>query len=292
MVRSSKYFEANTIAQLQRLALRTRKPADGLAAGVHRSRRRGFSVEFAEHREYAPGDDLRYLDWKALGRTDRYYLKQFDDETNLSIHFVLDNSPSMMYRGTKGTRSKFEHAAALSVTLATSVLSRRDAVSYSDTAGIATPLPMRSGPDQVDSILSWLEKVEKGGAAQLDNSLVSVAQNLRRHSLVIIASDFFENLEGWRSKVVGLSQRHSVALWHVLDEDELHFPFNEETRFNDLESNQFLEVDSRQIRDAYLAEIAKLIASVQEFSRQSDIDYLLVNTSETLLSPLARFLHR
>jgi uncharacterized protein (DUF58 family) len=295
---SPTFFDPRTLARLNGLALRARHIVEGYVAGLHRSPYRGFSIEFAEHREYAPGDDLRYVDWKVFGRTDKFYLKQYEDETNLLCYVLLDTSRSMAYRGPGSALSKLEYAQCLAAALSWLVLRQQDAVGLATFDDQPRTVIRPSGsPAHWPVLLAALEQVERnsqGGLlprSDLGAAFAALAARLVRRGVVVVLSDLFDDPA---RLAAGLRQfrfrHHDVILLHVLDNAELAFPFDDGKRFTGLEGEPATSVDARAIRGAYLAEMEKFLASVKSSARAQGIDYVLANTDRPFDETLAAYL--
>ncbi len=283
-----------TLAKLEGLELRARRVVDGLLAGRHRSHRRGFSTEFAEHREYAPGDDLRYLDWKVYGRTDRFYLKVHEEETNLACYVVLDCSQSMQYRSERAELSKWEAALVLAASLAYVVLHQQDA------AGLATVdtdlrqfIQPSGNPAQWRKLVEALEAETPNGSTALGPCLQLLAERVRRRSVVVVVSDLFDEPE---TLVRGLkhlhSRRHDVSVLQVVDPQEVEFDFGQMTLFHGLEDGPDLVVDAPAVRRAYLEEFNGFVDRVRRACHELHVDFEQVRTDQPLDLALAGFLRR
>lgn len=281
-----------SIARLEGLELRARSIVDGFLSGQHRSHHRGQSVEFAEHREYAAGDDLRYVDWKVYGKTDRVYLKQFEAETNLFCFLLLDVSESMHYRGPKSALSKLEYAQCLAAALAVLVTNQRDSV------GLATFddevrefVSAASNPAHVDQLIHAMEQAGPHGKSDLDHALAGVADRLRRRSIVIVLSDCLGRAEALQHGLRRLRHaRHEVIVLHTLDAAELEFPFERTTLFRGLESLPDVLAEPHGVRKAYLAAMRQFLERVQADCRSCQADYERARTDEPVDGPLRRVL--
>jgi len=289
------YLDPRTLAKLQGLQLRAGQLVAGYVAGMHRSPRRGFSIEFAEHREYAPGDDLRYLDWKVFGRTDKHYLKQYEDETNLVCYLVVDVSESMQYRGSRAPWSKFDHAATAAGALAWLVLQQQDAVGLvTFDEQVRDFISPASNPLQLKQILHVLELASHRGKTQLSRTLHELADRLTSRGVVILFSDFFDDVPAMLSGLTHLRhRRHEVIAFHTLDADELEFPFHRPTMFRGLESLPQAMVEPRSLRQSYLKHFQRYREMFMEACRGQQIDYQLLDTGQSLAIALSTFLaHR
>jgi uncharacterized protein (DUF58 family) len=272
--------------------LRARHIVEGYVAGLHKSPYHGFSIEFAEHREYVPGDDLRYVDWKAFGKSDKVYLKQYEDETNLLCYLVLDVSESMAYRSQGADLSKFEYAQSLTAALAWLVLRQQDAVGLAlfDNQ-IRAMIRPAGNPSHLDEVLHVLESAMPSNKTAAGRIFHELAQRLTKRSVVVVLSDCFDDVD---SLVAGLRhfrhRRHDVVLLHVLDPAELDFPFRGPTEFQGLEEFPDVQADPRMIKNAYLREMSAFRQSLQHNCRAERIDYFLVRTDQPLDATLTSVL--
>ncbi|MBN1417697.1 MAG: DUF58 domain-containing protein [Planctomycetes bacterium] len=285
-----KFLDPRTLARISRLEIRARFVVEGFIAGLHRSPYRGFSVEFAEHREYAPGDDVRHVDWKVFGRTDRFYVKQYEEETNLRATILLDTSESMQYGA--GPLPKLGYGQTIAAAIAFLILRQQDAAGLiTFDSEIRRIVPPSSSQSHLAAIVEALEDVRPARRTDLAAVLRAVAAQIRWKGLLILISDMFDHLDRIRA---GLSElrhhRHDVLLFHVLDGDELSFPFERMTLFEGLEEMPDALVDPRALRDAYLEELLAFNDGLRRVARQSRIDYALMDTRQPLDVPLSAFL--
>ncbi len=285
-------LDPRTLAKLKGLHLRARHIVEGYVSGLHRSPYHGFSIEFAEHREYAPGDDLRYVDWKVFGRTDKFYLKQYEDETNLLCYLVLDVSESMTYRSSPAALSKLEYAQALAASVAWLVLEQQDAaglVTFDNQ--IRTLLRPASNSSHLQQMIQVMENVSPGKKTAAGPIFHELAERLKKRGVVMILSDFFDNVS---SLLAGLKhfhhRRHDVVLLHVLDPAELDFPFQRPTQFQGLEEFPDVMTDPQALRRAYMKELGIFQQKLQEGCRTMNMDYELMRTDRPLDAALRSFL--
>jgi uncharacterized protein (DUF58 family) len=288
------YLDPRTLASLEGLELRARSIVEGFVSGKHRSPHRGFSVEFAEHREYAPGDDLRRLDWKVFGRTDKLYLKQYEEETNLACHLVVDTSESMAYRGPDAPLSKLDYGRCVAAALAHLVLRQQDAAgAITFDNQIRSVLRPSNNPAHLKQLIGVLEQAEHGADSTIGGTLADIAQRLTKRSLIVVVSDLFDDEE---SVLRGLEQlrhrRHDVIVLHTLDRAELDFPFRDIARFRDLESAGAVVADPRVLRRAYREEIDGFLQRIRKGCRSRHIDYALMTSDAPLDLALSAFLAR
>jgi len=286
------YLDPQVLSRLQGLQLRARLIVEGYVAGLHRSPYHGFSIEFAEHREYAPGDDLRYLDWKVFGRTDKYYLKQFEEETNLVCHLLLDTSESMLYQGPGAAMSKLEYARCAAAALAYLVLQQQDSVGLvTFDEAIRAAVRPSSNPSHIKQLLHVMEQ-SPGGRKTLTGPIFhELAERFKKRGIVVILSDLFDDVD---ALMAGLKhfrhRRHEVILMHVLDPAELDFPFQRTTLFRGLEQLPSVLVEPRALRKAYLEEFGGFIRKVKRGCRMYRIDYVPMRTDQSLEVVLASYL--
>jgi len=285
-------LDPRTLAKLKGLQLRARHIVEGYVAGLHRSPYRGFSIEFAEHREYAPGDDLRYVDWKVFGRTDKYYLKQFEDETNLICYLVLDISESMRYQGPGSALSKFEYAQCLAATMAWLVLQQQDAVGLVTFDNeIRANVAPSSNASHLRSLLQVMEDVRPQAKTTTGPIFHELAERFRKRGVVLILSDLFDEVGSLMAGLKHFShRRHDVILLHVLDPAELEFPFRNPTMFQGLEQYPDVLADPRSLRKAYLQEMDAFRNEIQKGCRQHAMDYQLISTDRPLDEALSKYL--
>ncbi len=321
MPTAQSYLDPHTLAAIAPLEMRARMIVEGLMIGMHRSPFQGFSVEFAQHRQYAPGDDLRHLDWKVFGRTDKLYLKQYQKETNLDLMIMVDASGSMAYgsdlsggeRGRGGAGRgrywrKFDHAASLAVAIAYLALKQNDRVAlmlFAEAARQTTRLsnamgqwraiveslgaePLLKGQPGPRGILSADQSGRRTDLALLMDRMVA---KLNRRSLLVLISDLFDEpgaLERGLAKLY--HSRHDVIILQVLDHEELTFPFRSPSEFIGLEAEGKLGLDPAALRSGYLAALRKHLDTVQEIARRFQFDYLLLDSSQSLNASLSYFL--
>jgi len=289
---SQKYLNPETLAKLHGLQLRAKLIVEGYVSGVHRSPFHGFSVEFAEHREYAPGDDLRYLDWKVFGRTDKFYLKQFEEETNLICHLLLDTSESMCYQSEAAAMSKLEYAQCAAAALSYLILHQQDS------AGLATfdreiraLVRASSSPSHIKQLLQVMEDAVPERKTSIGPIFHELAERLKKRGIVIVLSDLFDDVD---RMLAGLKhfrhRRHEVVLMHVLDPAELDFPFQHTTLFKGLEQLPEVLAEPRALRKAYLEEFNAYLRVLKKGCRMHQIDYVLLRTDRSLEVVLSSYL--
>jgi len=295
---SRRYLRPDAIARIHRLELRARAVVEGVLAGLHKSPFKGQSVEFLQHREYVRGDDPRRVDWKVWGRQDRLYVKEFEEETNLRLTLLVDGSASMDYAGgaaaTPPRPTKYDAAATLAAALGWLAVSHGDAVGCSVFDDrLRAGVPPRTKRSQVTSICDVLEAPRSAAAGDFLAVLTAAAERLPRRGMVVVISDLLGDRDAIFKGVRLLRGRgHDLALLHVLDDDELDFPFDGPTRFEGLELPAHLACNPRALRDGYLAAVAEFLAEVRGRSAAAGCDYAVVRTGEPLDAALVRFLSR
>jgi uncharacterized protein (DUF58 family) len=289
---SSPLLDPRLLARFAKARIRVRERADGTLSGIHRSPHHGSSVEFTEHKEYSPGDELRHIDWRVYGRTDRYYVKRFEDETNLRAFFVLDCSGSMAYRADTAAHSKFDYAARLTAHLAYLLLQQQDAVGMVAVGPeVVLELPARAASAHLLHILQALEHLTPTGKTDLARGLTRVAEYGLKRGLIFVLSDLFVELDPLFRVLAQLkARRHRVVLLHLLDHDELTFPFKELSYFRALESKARLLAEPRAVRNAYDRALQAFLAQAAARCRDTGIEYLLADTAAPLERPLEQVL--
>ncbi len=283
-------FDPKVLAKLKNLYLRARVVVDGVMVGIHPSRAKGLSSEFEEHREYSPGDDVRHIDWKAYGKFDRYSIKEYRETTNLKAYILLDASSSMSYASDGW--SKFEYGSTLTASLAYLMLKQQDAVGLITFSNrIEKMVPPMATPGHLFAILKELEDRIPRGETSSGPVLQELAGSLKRRGFIILISDLLDKPE---EVMRGLKQLRSkgndVMVFHLLDNDELEFPFEQPTRFIDLEEDINLLTDPQAARSSYLKSMNSLIEGYRQSCASYLIDYSLFNTSVGLDRALVRYL--
>lgn len=284
------HFDPQVLAKLKNLYLRARFIVDGVMVGIHPSRAKGFSSEFEEHREYSQGDDIRHIDWKAYGKFDRYFIKEYRQATNLRSYILLDASGSMAY-GSNGW-SKFEYGATLSASLAYLLLKQQDAVGLITFSNkMERLIPPMATPGHFFAILRELENRKPQGETSGGSVIQELAGSLERRGIIVLISDLLDKPEEVMRGLKQLRSRGSdVIVFHLLDRDELEFPFEEPTLFQDLEEDLKLLTEPSSIRSAYLKTIQALVEGYKQGCASHRIDYSLLITSMGLDRALARYL--
>ncbi len=287
-----KYFDPQTLAKLHGLELRARHIVEGYISGVHRSPYHGFSVEFAEHREYVAGDDTRHIDWKVWGKTDKFYLKQYEEETNLTCYLLLDVSESMRFKSDAAAMSKLEYAQCVAAALAYLVLEQQDSVGLVTFDREIRALVRASGnPSHLKQLLHVMDSASPERKTATGPIFHDLAERLKRRGVVVILSDLFDNVPAMLAGLKHLRhRRHDVIVLHTLDPAELDFPFRQTTLFKGLEQLPDVLTDPRALRKAYLAEFNKFLHDIRLGCRTHHIDYLQLRTDQPLDIALSVYL--
>ena len=293
MDRSPTYFDPHRLAPLKGLRLRAQHLVEGFVAGLHRSPLHGFSVEFAEHRDYSAGDDLRYLDWKLYAKRDKYFVKRFEDDTNLIAYLALDISESMTYQGSGSPLSKLEFGQALLAALTWLILNQQDAVAIATfDAQVRQALRPTSDVTQTKALLNVYERIQPVGKTRFRESLRELAGRWRKRGLALVVSDFLDDPQPIMAGLSALvAANHDVVVWHVVDRCEADFPFTQPLRMQGLEGWGHRDVEAASIRQAYRREYERHCKALQARCRGMGIEYLRVLTDEPCERPLVRFLH-
>ncbi len=291
-VNLAKYLDAGVLARLMAQPLLARFPMEGTVSGHHKSPHRGSSVEFAEYRNYAPGDDVRRLDWRVFARTDRFYLKEFEAETNLRCYLVLDCSGSMAFVGKH--QRKLDYARRLLASLAYLIIHQGDAAGLiCVNAKTFVDVPPRRNPAHLQTLINTLDQAEaeSGGETGLISALHDLADKVRRRALVVVFSDFFCDTEALLSCFQHLRfQKHDLAVFHLLDRMEVDFKFDRPVRFVDLESSLSLVTEPGLIRDQYLEQLQAFLDRIRAGCHEFHADYRRVVTDQDFERVLADFL--
>jgi uncharacterized protein (DUF58 family) len=288
----SKYLDPAVVSRLRGLDIKARLVVEGFVSGLHRGPYKGFSVEFAEHRQYMPGDPVRYIDWKVYGKTDRFYIKEYEEETNLRSYLILDGSGSMAYKS--DGISKLEYGCYLTASLAYLMLKQLDSVGLLvfDTK-LRRYIPPRSVRRHLHVILKELSETEAREETDLGRTLEDLAGRVTRRGLIILVSDLLDDQE---SVVRGLKlfrhRKHEVIVFHVLDPYEVSFPFEHEVILRDLETQEEVPAVPWEIRREYVSRVASWIDRYRTVLRQSGIDYVPVKTSTTFDVALLSYLEK
>jgi len=283
-------LEPEIAQRINHLTLRALSAVEGMLGGIHMSPHAGSSIEFLEHKQYTPGDELRQVDWKLLARTDKYYVKQFENETNLRAYAVLDTSASMDY-SSEGRGSKFDYASRLCAALAWLLLRQGDAVALAAGARPSDYIPPRSNAAHFRALVQKLASLHPSGDGTMSQLLFDLSGRIHRHSMVIVLSDLLEPVEQALQQVKLLRyRRNEVIVFHVLDPWELEFPFRRLTLFESMEDDREVLADAGVVRKAYLQALRGHIATWRSECLVHGIEYVLMDTSRPISQSLAEYL--
>lgn len=289
---SQDYLDPKVLDRLKRMDVRARLVVEGFITGQHRSPYNGFAVEFATHREYSPGDDLRHIDWKVWSKTDRLYIKEYEEETNLKCTILLDTSKSMRYGENSEGMSKFDYAATTAASLAYLMQQQQDAVGmvfFSNS--IDKNLKPSSHPSHLKLMLHELDQVEPDDQTDVAEIFQKLASQIRQRGMVILISDLFLDTDHLaRSLQQFRLRRHEVVVFHVMHEDELTFPFQENTLFRGLEEDLQLHTEPRALRESYLEAVDEYMKKVKKTCAGLGVDHILLDTGKPLDAALVGYL--
>jgi uncharacterized protein (DUF58 family) len=287
-------FNPTELAKYGGLTYVARTLVEGFLTGVHKSPYKGYSVEFAEHRQYYPGDEIRHIDWRAFGKTDRYYIKEYEEETNLRCHLLVDASGSMGFAGTGPT--KFQYAQYVAASLAYLMLQQLDAVGLvAHDTKIRAVIPPKTTSKHLLHVLTTLEKLTPGGETAMGPIWQDLAgHHIKRRGLVVILSDCFDQIDHLARALQRFRhQRHEVILFHILAPEECEFPYKRMTQFRDLEvAGNKLLVDPRRLREEYLRNFNTFCDELRRKAGQMQIDYHRMRTDEPVERALGVYLSR
>jgi uncharacterized protein (DUF58 family) len=289
---SKRFLHPEAIRRIGRLEIRARNVVEGFLNGLHRSPYFGQSIEFLQHRQYAPGDDLRHVDWKVWAKQDRLYVKQFEEDASMRTTLLVDVSASMRYGS--GPLNKYEYAATAAASLAYLLLRQHDAVAcLAFDEGIRSRTPLRSTEAHLAAIVQSLDAATPRNKTDPGGILAEIAKASPRRGMMVVLSDLLGDAQSTLRGLRLLRQRgHDVLVLHILDDDELDFPFEGPTRFEGLELPEHLNCNPRALREGYLAAVEQFLATLRHGCARDAVDYALIRTSEPLDAALARFLSR
>lgn len=286
-----RFLHPETIARISRLDLRARQVVEGFITGMHRSPFFGHSVEFVQHRDYTPGDDIRHLDWKVWSKTDKYYIKQFEEETNLRCTLVVDVSNSMRYG--RGALDKYNYGCTIAACLGYLLLRQQDAagcITFDE--DVRHVVPARSQHTHIEAIIRAMDVSRPRDKTDIEKILRRVAEKAASRSMIVLISDLLVDREAlFRGLEMLRHGRHDILVFHVMDEDELSFPFAGTTRFEGMEEVEQLLCDPRALRDGYMEALEEYLVEVRRGCARKGVDYMLVSTKEYLDAVLSKFLH-
>ena len=290
MPKTNHVLSPEIISRLNNLSLKARYVVEGFMVGLHKSPYHGFSVEFSEHRAYGAGDEIRHVDWKLWGKTDRYFVKQYEEETNLKAYLLIDQSLSMNYASNK--ISKLEYAKLISASLGYLMLKQQDAVGltlFDDR--IRVNIPARSKRSHLNVILSKMEKIKAGPETRMAPVLHSTAEVIKKRGLIILISDLFDNQEEVLSGLQHFRYKgHEVIVFHIMDPQEMKLDFSQRTRFRDMESGEEIITDPWHIQKDYQRDMERFCNNYKIQCRQNNIDYVQLSTDSPLDMALSEYL--
>ena len=287
-----RFLEPETVSRLKSLELKARLVVEGFIIGLHRSPYHGFSVEFAEHRQYMPGDPIRNVDWKVFGKTDRYYVKQFEEETNLKSYIILDCSASMRYTSKKIT--KFDYARQLAASLAYLMLKQQDAVgllTYDEK--IRRFIPARMARPHLNVLLKEMDSAEASEKTDSGSAFHELAERIKRRGLVIIISDLLDDYEKIISGIKHFRhKKHEVIIFRILDPREVDFNFPSEARFKDMETGEIILTNPHQVKEKYREQFSNFTEGLKSELRRALVDFNTFSTAESYDKALFAYLAR
>jgi uncharacterized protein (DUF58 family) len=288
----TRYLEPTLVERLNHLTISARSVVEGATIGQHRSPLKGASIEFRQHRAYVAGDEPRRLDWRVLGRTDRPYIKEYDEETNLRCAIMLDSSGSMAYGGKHGV--KFDYAGKLAASLAYLMLGQTESVGLATfNKKLETWLPAHAGTAHLSRIIDLLERSTAKGESRVGQAMHDVAERLERRGLVIIISDVFSPIASVREGLAHLRHdRHEVIVLRILDIDELEFPFRNWSKFRGLEGEKPHLCESALVRKIYIENFRRHKKELEDGCRSLRAQFHTFTTDKPLIDSLTAFLHR
>ncbi len=294
-----KYLQPDVVSKLANMELRARLVVEGFITGLHKSPYHGFSVEFAEHRQYMPGDEIRRLDWRVYGKTDRFYVKQFEEETNLKSYIILDTSASMSFasaipRSKEQRISKMEYASLIAASLSYLMIQQRDAVGLTLYDSIVrTTIPPHATKQHLRRILVELEKVNPSEITNSATALHQRAESISRRGLVIVLSDLFDDPKKVMAALKHFRHNnHEVLVMQILDPLERNFAFGSDAVFKDLETREMLTTQPFHIQKAYQETMKDFIAHYKRECRENSIDYILLDTTTSFDIALLNYLNK
>jgi uncharacterized protein (DUF58 family) len=291
-----KYLDPRTLARISSIDLRARLIVEGLTSGMHRSPYQGISVEFAQHRPYVAGDDIRHVDWKQYGKTDKIYLKQYLEETNLHLISVVDASESMGFgtveAGEGANWTKYDHATAIAASLSYMAIQQQDAAGLAIfDQSLIRFFKASNSPGQWKIITQELQQVPKWNKTSTGKILGQLAEKLTHRSLIVILSDFFDDLDDIKKGLRHLRyKKHEVMVFQVLDPAEIQFPFQDVTMFKGLEEMGELLTEPRSLREAYLEQLRQFTDDLRKVCRGMHVDFVRMNSGDALDVTLSSFL--
>jgi len=289
-----KYLNLATLSRIGNLQLLAKTVVEGFVLGLHKSPFHGSSVEFSEYRPYAAGDEIKRIDWKLFAKVDRYYVKQYEAETNLVCNILLDASASMSYKSDPKGLSKFEYGCFLAACLAHFMIGQRDAtglVTFDDK--VRTVIPPKLTPTHLRRILTELEDTKTGEKTQVAGAMNQLADGLKRKGLVVLISDLLDDVDSIKAALRRFRfQGHDMIIFHVMDNAELTFPFDRMMQMQDLESGQSTLVAPQSMRETYMKQLGNFLHSIEKAAGDVRADYKLFDTNTPLEIALSEYLYK
>ncbi len=286
-----RFLRPEELSRISRLEVRARSVVEGFLSGMHRSPYFGQSVEFAQHREYVAGDDTRHIDWKVWSKTDKYYIKQFEEETNLRTWLLVDLSESMLFGS--GAMTKYEYGCTVAAALSYLLLRQQDSVgmvSFDD--DIRQIVPSRSKQNHLHSLLAAMDAKDPKEKTDIHNVLATVAEKESRKGMVVLISDLFVDRESLFHGLKMLRHRgHDVMIFHIMDDEELDFSYSGTTKFEGMEEMDDLVCDPRALREGYVEAVNEFMDEIRGYCARTMVDYQTIRTSEHLDAALAHYLN-
>jgi len=287
-----RFLDPEVVSKISGMDVKARLVVEGFIAGLHKSPYKGFSVEFAEHRQYMPGDPLKHVDWKVYAKSDKFYVKEYEEETNLRATIVIDASASMGYAS--GGMTKFDYATHLAAALSYLMLKQQDSVGLTlfDTK-LRRHIPPHASAKQLHILLRELAEAKPGAETNIHESLRALTERVKRRGLIVLISDLFDERGALLSALKYFRHRkHEVIVFHVLDNEESEFGFDREAIFEDMETKEEIHVEPWRIRNEYAAEVRAWSEAIKRECREHRIDYVLMNTKTPFDVALTSFLEK
>lgn len=286
------YLDPKTLDKISRLDLRARLVVEGFITGQHKSPYHGFAVEFASHREYVPGDEIKHIDWKVWSKTDRFFIKEYEEETNLKMTIILDCSKSMRYGENSDGWSKFDYGCTAAACFAYLAQQQQDSVGLVTFDNeIRKKLPSSSHPNHLKLLIHELEQTEPDNKTDVGNIFLRLAEEIGKRGMVVLVSDLFADLDTLKTSLQHFRhRRHEVVVFHVMHDHELTFPFQDNTMFKGLEVDMQLLTEPRALRKAYLEAVDDYMHKVRKVCASNGVDHVLMNTKDPLDAALASYL--
>ena len=287
-----RFLDPKVLSKITRLELRARSVVEGFISGLHKSPYQGFSVEFASHREYVPGDDIKHIDWKVWARADRFYIKQYEEETNLSSTILLDCSRSMVYGDPRDGMTKFDYGCTVAASLAYLLQQQQDAVGLvTFDVAVRRNLAPSSHPSHLKLLLHELANTQPDDRTDVAEIFHRLAEQISRRGLIVLISDLFVDVDTLTRALQHFRhKRHEVVVFHVMHHDELEFPFQDNVLFRGLEIDRQVLTEPRALRRAYLEAVERFLGRVRKTCANNGIDYMLLSTRQPLDAALASYL--